>query len=172
MNLKWKFTLTVASLFGFVIYMVATCFLVIWFNLAPDERDVLAGIAAENLSIMALFAFLLLAGLISILRRLFKVYRHTARLHEETQVIVNANPNHRVSSSDVAETRLLADTINAFADRYQDLQQNVDAKIRAARASVEKEKNILAALMSELSQGVVVCNLEGQILLYNSQARQ
>ena len=30
-----------------------------------------------------------------------------------------------------------------------------------------KKKNRLAALMSELSQGVLVCNIEGRILLYN-----
>ncbi|HRD90941.1 MAG TPA: exonuclease domain-containing protein, partial [Accumulibacter sp.] len=35
----------------------------------------------------------------------------------------------------------------------------------------EEEKNRLAALMSELAQAVVVCNLDGRILLYNSRAR-
>jgi DNA polymerase-3 subunit epsilon len=36
---------------------------------------------------------------------------------------------------------------------------------------VELEKNRLAALMSELTQSVVVCNLDGRILLYNNRAR-
>lgn len=40
-----------------------------------------------------------------------------------------------------------------------------------AKASVEEEKNRLAALMSELALAVVVCNLDGRILLYNNRAR-
>ncbi|NCP41321.1 MAG: DNA polymerase III subunit epsilon, partial [Rhodoferax sp.] len=36
---------------------------------------------------------------------------------------------------------------------------------------VQQEKNRLAALMAELTQSVVVCNLDGRIILYNSRAR-
>jgi DNA polymerase-3 subunit epsilon len=36
---------------------------------------------------------------------------------------------------------------------------------------MEQERNLLAALMAELNEGVVACNLEGQILLYNRNAR-
>ncbi|MDO8377157.1 MAG: exonuclease domain-containing protein, partial [Aquabacterium sp.] len=36
---------------------------------------------------------------------------------------------------------------------------------------VAQERNRLAALMSELTQSVVVCNLDGRILLYNNRAR-
>ncbi|MBW2438023.1 MAG: DNA polymerase III subunit epsilon, partial [Deltaproteobacteria bacterium] len=34
------------------------------------------------------------------------------------------------------------------------------------------EKNTLAAIMAELPEGVLICNTEGQIILYNSRARQ
>jgi signal transduction histidine kinase len=47
----------------------------------------------------------------------------------------------------------------------------VESRIREARLSVEEERNRLAALMSELNQSVVVCNLDGRILLYNNRAR-
>jgi DNA polymerase-3 subunit epsilon len=36
---------------------------------------------------------------------------------------------------------------------------------------VEQERSRLAALMSELTQSVVVCNLDGRVLLYNNRAR-
>lgn len=172
MSLRLRFGLTLASLFGFVIYIVGACYAIIWFNLNAEDQAALARIFVEHLSILVLFTFLLIAGLASILKRLFTIYFHAARLAEETQLIVTANANHRIRTAEVGETRQLADTINAFADRYQDLQQNVEARIRDASASLEREKDILAALMSELSQGVVVCNVEGQILLYNHQARQ
>ena len=44
-------------------------------------------------------------------------------------------------------------------------------QIAQASHSVQQEKNRLSALMAELTQSVVVCNLDGRILLYNSRAR-
>ena len=43
--------------------------------------------------------------------------------------------------------------------------------MREASRGVEQERKRLATLMSELTQSVVVCNLDGRILLYNSRAR-
>ncbi len=65
----------------------------------------------------------------------------------------------------------IAESVNALADQRRSLQEDVEVRIREARLSVEEERNRLAALMSELNQSVVVCNLDGRILLYNSRAR-
>ena len=51
------------------------------------------------------------------------------------------------------------------------LQADVAAQVRQASRGIEQERNRLAALMAELTQSVVVCNLDGRILLYNSRAR-
>ena len=48
----------------------------------------------------------------------------------------------------------------------------IDAAVARASHGVAQERNRLAALMSELSQSVVVCNLDGRVLLYNQRARQ
>jgi hypothetical protein len=44
-------------------------------------------------------------------------------------------------------------------------------QVAQASRGVEQERNRLAALMSELTQSVVVCNLDGRVLLYNNRAR-
>ena len=44
-------------------------------------------------------------------------------------------------------------------------------QVDEASRNVEQERSRLAALMAELTQSVVVCNLDGRILLYNSRAR-
>ena len=49
--------------------------------------------------------------------------------------------------------------------------QEVRAAVLAASGEIEQERSRLAALMSELTQSVVVCNLDGQVLLYNQRAR-
>ena len=52
------------------------------------------------------------------------------------------------------------------------MHDDVEARIEGANRALAEEKNRLAALMSELAQSVLVCNIDGQILLYNTRARQ
>lgn len=125
----------------------------------------------------AIWLFLLVLGLILALSlSLNYLFRHyilaARRLVEEMRLILTANPAHRVQLAGPAEMRRLAETANAYADRFQTLLADEDDKIRRARADLEEEKNRLWVLMSELSEGVLACNIEGQILLYNSRARQ
>jgi DNA polymerase-3 subunit epsilon len=47
----------------------------------------------------------------------------------------------------------------------------MNQKVQEAAKGIEAEKSRLAALMSELTQSVVVCNLDGRVLLYNHRAR-
>jgi DNA polymerase-3 subunit epsilon len=50
-------------------------------------------------------------------------------------------------------------------------KRDMAAEVAQASRGVEQERNRLAALMSELTQSVVVCNLDGRMLLYNNRAR-
>jgi DNA polymerase-3 subunit epsilon len=70
-----------------------------------------------------------------------------------------------------AETRALAAVINRLARQRDALRADIDAQVLEASRSALQERNRLAALMAELTQSVVVCNLDGRILLYNSRAR-
>ena len=56
--------------------------------------------------------------------------------------------------------------------RRDALERDVAERVREARASLEEERSRLAALMADLSQSVVVCNLDGHVLLYNQRAKQ
>ncbi len=94
------------------------------------------------------------------------------RLTEETRVITSVNPKHRVNVEVPSDIKRLTEVINAFADRYQSAVNDQSEQIEKAHAQLEDEKNRLAALMSELTEGVLVCNLEGRILLYNNRAKQ
>jgi DNA polymerase-3 subunit epsilon len=92
-------------------------------------------------------------------------------LREQALVMVNANPGLRLQEIGAPEIRTLAQVVNALAEQRESLQRDVEDRIRVAKSSIEEEKNRLAALMSELTQSVVVCNLDGRILLYNNRAR-
>ncbi|MBL8451373.1 MAG: DNA polymerase III subunit epsilon, partial [Zoogloea sp.] len=90
---------------------------------------------------------------------------------DELGLIVGTDPSRRLKPGASPELTRIAESVNALADQRRSLQEDVETRIREARLSVEEERNRLAALMSELNQSVVVCNLDGRILLYNNRAR-
>ncbi len=66
---------------------------------------------------------------------------------------------------------LLASAQDELAAQRDAARAEVQRQVAEGARSIEQERQRLAALMSELSQAVVVCNLDGIVLLYNEQAR-
>ena len=92
-------------------------------------------------------------------------------LAEQTRALVNASAPLQLKARAQADQQPLADAVNALAAQRDALRADVAAEVARASASVRLERNRLAALMSELTQSVVVCNRDGRILLYNPRAR-
>jgi len=133
-------------------------------TLAPD---------AEGRTALGLFAGLMLAaGAGTLLRRAYlRSLRAAARLAEDARTLLAADVQREVDTDGAAEVKALADVVNQFAAQRGALRADVAEQVRAASLNVEQERNRLAALMAELTQSVVVCNLDGRILLYNRRAR-
>jgi len=92
-------------------------------------------------------------------------------LLEQTQVLLAAPKAAPMIHHGTKETRALAEAIFQLAAQRDSLREDVATQITNANLGVQQEKNRLAALMAELTQSVVVCNLDGRIILYNSRAR-
>ncbi|MFN3883884.1 MAG: exonuclease domain-containing protein [Rhodocyclaceae bacterium] len=106
------------------------------------------------------------------LRLAFKQYvRGISALAEKIRLMVDANRAFRIAPDGPPEVRELAEAANALADARDRLQADVESRIAMAKAAVEEEKNRLAALVADLPMPVLVCNLDGRILLYNNHAR-
>ena len=146
--------------------------LLVWLDLKVAERDMLTQLLLSRLpvgTIMTLFGFAVGVG---VLHKLFKQYvEGLLRMSETLRMMLGANRDFRVTVEGPPEVQQLAQAANDLAQQRDALMDDVDAQIANANASVEEEKNRLAALMSELAQAVVVCNLDGRILLYNNRAR-
>lgn len=123
---------------------------------------------------LPLIGGLALVGVLGIALRLTfaRWIRPLRGIAEEARLIAMSNPEHRLVPAGGSEVRALAAGLNLLADRYQALGKDVEMRIREANALLEEEKNTLAALMSKLTQGVLVCNPEGRILLYNPRAQR
>ncbi|MGQ0749718.1 MAG: exonuclease domain-containing protein [Betaproteobacteria bacterium] len=115
--------------------------------------------------ILALLGILIQAALRAYVARLLA-------LAEETRLISGANPHHRLDCGHPRELADLALAINGLADRYESMQSSIDSRIAEASHELEKERNLLAALMADLTESVIVFNAAGTILLYNQRARQ
>lgn len=145
---------------------------VLLLDMPAAERETLTRVLLHRLPIgfvMTVAGFALGAA---ILRHLFKQYvEGLHRMAEHLRLMLSANRDFRVIPEGPPEVQELAEAANKLAQQRNELLQDVDQQIAAAKASVENERNRLAALMSELSMGVIVCNLDGRILLYNQRAR-
>jgi DNA polymerase-3 subunit epsilon len=172
MKAKHRFSLAVVILGLLMTGPFVVTSLLVWLDMKEAERSLLTGLLMSRLPVgtmMTLFGFVI--G-VAVLHKLFKQYvEGLLRMAETLRLMLGANRNFRVAPEGPPEVQQLAQAANDLAQQRDVLMDDVDAQIATAKASVEEEKNRLAALMSELAQAVVVCNLDGRILLYNNRAR-
>ena len=144
----------------------------LWATLSGPERSAL-GAALESRVALVVMAWLIAGmALALVARKLFRDHVEApARLDEEAQVLLNSPTQQILAGTGNTATHALARTINALASQRSRLRDDVERKVRDASHRVEQERRRLAALMAELTQSVVVCNLDGRILLYNNRAR-
>jgi len=135
------------------------------------ERAFLMDHLAPRLPLLGVTWLLGLLSIVLTLRWLFFRYATApARLVEQTQVLLAAPKAAPMNHHGTQETQALAEVIFQLAIQRDSLRENVAEQVAAASAQVRQEKNLLAALMSELTQSVVVCSLDGRIILYNNRA--
>ena len=146
--------------------------IVLFADAQESERQALTELLAPRLPLGILMTgFGLVLGFF-VLRNLFRQYvRGLHNMAEKLQLMLSANRQFRVELDGPPEVQALAKAANELAQQRDNLLTDVEAQIAQAKLSVEEEKNRLAALMSELALGVVVCNQDGRILLYNNRAR-
>jgi DNA polymerase-3 subunit epsilon len=145
-------------------------------TLAPNERAALDAalgpLAASHGALV--FGWVLLAATLGawIVGRLYRSHvAAPARLADATQHLAEDTEAPELAPVGNAATRSLAQAINRLADQRRSLLADMARLVEDASRKVTLERDQLGALMAELQQSVVVCNLDGRILLYNGRAR-
>ena len=138
---------------------------------APENRPHLVEVVAEGLPVVFFGTAMLMVFAGMAASWLFRRHPHAARqLAEQSRSLLAAESGFRVSTAGAPPLVELAAAINQLADAYHRIEHDLEARSVETRARVEEERDRFVALMSELSQGVVVCNADGRILLYNPRA--
>jgi DNA polymerase III subunit epsilon len=172
MKANYRFLLAVAVLGLLMTGPFIVTSLLVWLDMTASEHEELIHLLLSHLPTGITMTVLGFAVGVVVLHKLFKQYvEGLLRMAETLRVMLGANRNFRVTAEGPPEVQQLARVANDLAQQRDALMDDVDQQIASANASVEEEKNRLAALMSELAQAVIVCNLDGRILLYNNRAR-
>lgn len=171
MSPRHRFALWLFACYAGSLMLILIVALTIGAGQPVQDQQVLWRVLEERTPALSFLAVLLLALVGAAVARIIRRYVTAVRaLSEQTRVVL-ANPSYRVEPGETPELVDLATEINRLAGVHQELRRDLDSRVGEAGAKLAEERNRLAALMSELAEGVLVCNAEGRILLYNEQAR-
>lgn len=121
---------------------------------------------------VALLGLLAAAGhAVAVFRLLRRRRDELTRLAEDVELVVAANPGHRVGEDAGGALSAVTTAVNRLADERERALREAETTAADLRREVESERNRLADLMARLGVAVVVCNADGRILLYNETAR-
>ncbi len=172
MLLKNKYQLFALISFIILSIIAAVIYYQFWLNLSPEEQVILGKIFKDNIGPIFI-AFVLIAFAFGLA---FDQFLNTyvlplKRTVEELSIVTSANPSHRISLEGSNDLETLVDMINEMADRIEVSEQEIENTIQQAKRESEEEKNRLAAVISGFPEGIIICNINWQILLYNQKAR-
>jgi len=150
---------------------VAFTLFTVWEKLTPEHANVIFFVFQEYAGFFYI-AFFLVLGVIGLgLDAIFNIYiLPVKKMLTETAVMYTSNPSHRLQPEGKGDLAELAVVINNFAGKFENLKNNVTRQIHSAKKETENEKKLLAAVMNEIAEGVLIFNRSGRILLYNTQA--
>jgi DNA polymerase-3 subunit epsilon len=167
-----RFAVRLGALGALLAGVVVACGLVVLAGHAAEDRAAIERILDGRLPALLFLAGLLLAACGGALGWFTHRYLRPAEvLAEQTRLALEANPDARIGVEGAAEFAGLAEAVGRLAAARGELLRDGAAHAREAAARLEEERNRLGALMSDLAEGVLVCNPEGRVLLYNEQAR-
>jgi DNA polymerase III subunit epsilon len=173
LSLEKRFVAAAAVLALAMALWVGGTVMMVWATLDPAEREAVAAVLGSRMALVVMAWLVAFAAAVAALRTLFRRFVEApARLLEQTQALLSADAPLDLVPQGSADHQALARNIDDLVHQRTQLRGDIEAQVQQASRGIEQERSRLAALMSELTQSVVVCNLDGRILLYNGQARQ
>ncbi len=152
--------------------VTAVILVLFWSSLNQEESTALIKIFNQHflyiIGVFFIFGCTIFFGLEFIFNEYIKPLK---KISSEASIISSSNHSHRLNITGNKDIKLLSSVINNFADDLENMDKNITEQALTARKETEKERNLLAAIMAELPQGVVICNKNGRILLFNNLAK-
>ncbi len=166
-----QLALALAGLAAALLLSVGIIAASLWLTLEPAERGLVGPVLLPRVAVAIFVAMLVLLPAALLLHRLFVTHVDApAELLDQVRVLVQQKGRCDLPQRGSAANRGLAQAVATLLQERNRLRDDMARQVAEASHDIEQERSRLAALMSELKQSVVVCNLEGRILLYNNGA--
>jgi DNA polymerase III subunit epsilon len=91
-------------------------------------------------------------------------------LVRDAQTFMHANPELEISPERAKYLGLLGPTIRELTQSLARMRREFDEKVAEATTSHEAQRKQLEAMLRDLNESVIVCNLDHHVLLYNRHA--
>ncbi len=132
-----------------------------------DGRSVASPVIAFA-SMAAAALAVLLAAVLQIVR--LTMLKPAKRLAVEARAIIHGGQGRPIDWARYAALPELAEAVAELGKTLDGARGQVAEAVATATASTETEKARLAAILNDLHEGVVICNLKHQVVLYNQIA--
>ncbi len=94
------------------------------------------------------------------------------KLAIEIRRIASTDPSRRLRAGDWPGAEILVHAVNQLADRRQNRAMAGDLPFSTGDTGCGRQPDLLAAFIAEMPEGVLICNPEGRIILFNRRARE
>jgi len=141
-------------------------------TLTTEERAGAQALLGPRVALLVMMAAVGVAAVAAAVQWFYR--RHVAapaQLLEQARVLVDTDAKLQLQGQGSAAVQGLAAAFNELVAQREQGRAEMGARVAEASRGIEQERSRLAALMAELTQSVVVCNLDGRVLLYNQRAR-
>ena len=155
---------------GVVLCTIAILF---WNQLDAVQKALLISLFKEHFAYFFTAAVLMFTAFGFTLDWFFRSYIIPVnQLADEVDLLQSVNPNLRIQIEGSQTVVNLAESINRLVHQKGESRiKEQDLNVQTLRQA-EVEKNILAALLEDLPQGILICNHDGLIVFYNRKIKQ
>jgi DNA polymerase-3 subunit epsilon len=158
--------LSVATIFGGLLIgflvLLATALISLAVVLAEPALAAIAIAGGALLAVTAAFGWLLLS----------RLARPLDRLALDIRIIAGENPGHALGIGSNHWLHRLSAAVEAMRARLVNVEAQGAQALAEARRQGTDQKRWLEAILHDLTEGIIVCNLQHQILLYNQAAAE
>jgi len=164
----WRFVL-VATAVAFVVVSVGL--ILLWRHLTAEQQVVLGAIFNKYFLFVLLVWLVFFVAIGFMLDWFFRFYMIPVnQINEQLRLLYTVNPDLRIHVDGCRDVVALVDTLNDYSDRQRGNRQTVEKELHSAKAQIQSERNVLASLLEDLPQGILVCAVDGRIVFYNRKA--
>ena len=152
--------------------VLCTIIVLFWQQLSIDQKQILLDILSTHFAFFFVALVVLFSAFGFTLDWFFRFYVIPVnQLAEKIHLASTVNPELHIRVDGAYDVMRLAEAVNQITNRQSELRKVIENQLALARAETETERNILAAILEDLPQGILICNLEGQIVFYNRKIK-